>query len=355
MHPQLLKPTLLGVLMLLPVGCGTAPDAPGELREAVIGGEETGPAHAGVLYVTSEVRELSSGTVVKIGTGALVAPNLLLTALHVVSKNPSNVPFTCDASGSEVSGSSGALLGSAVSPSAVAVYTGPTPGDQPAARGAKLVTSGSSTICQNDIAFVVLDTPLDLPIYRLRRASHIEIGDVVDVVGFGSGPDMLGAEVVRSERRVSVTDIGQWIRTFTVSEGPCEGDSGGPALDTEGLLAGVFSSVAVDCSGPNAAAKYTDVSYFEPLVQQAFDAADAGSPWPGDAGNGGGSGTAGESTSGEAGSRSGPARKSSGCQLGGRPDSSTFAASALSGLMCCAVALSRRQRRRSSARPKPLR
>lgn len=356
MHSQLLKPRL-GVLSLLLVGCSTGPDAAGELRQAVIGGQDTGPARAGVLYVTSEVRELSSGAVVKIGSGTLVAPNLVLTALHVVSKNPSNVPFTCDSSGSEVSGSSGALLGPAVSPSAVAVYTGPTPGEQPAARGSKLVTTGSSTICENDLAFVVLDTSLDLPTYELRRRAHVEIGEMVDVVGFGSGPNMLDAAVARSERSVSVTDVGQWIRTFTVSEGPCEGDSGGPALDADGTLAGVFSSVAVDCSGPNAAAKYTDVTYFEPLVQQAFDAANAGPPWPNlEPGN---AGAGGNETAGEGAGASGQAnvaprpKKSSGCQLSrGREQCSDL--SALSGFLCGVVATSRRRRRRSGARPKPL-
>jgi hypothetical protein len=81
-----------------------------------------------------------------------------------------------------------------------------------------------------------------------------------------------------------VTDVGQWIRTFTVSEGPCEGDSGGPALAEDGELVGVFSSVASGCTGSGATPKYTDVSYFESLVEKAFEAAEAGSPWPSGAG-----------------------------------------------------------------------
>lgn len=258
---------------------GCAPAEPvGRNTLEVIGGTETGDAHEGVVYVTAEIARIGGAPITKAGSGSLVASNLVATALHVVSRNPSNVPFTCDATGNDVSGSQGSLLGAPVAAEKVAIYAGPYPDGEPIARGVQLVTSGSTTICQNDIAFVVLDQALDLELVPIHRGSKAEPGDALTAVGFGG--EQMDQLNPRTAREVSVTAVGQWIRTFTVSEGPCEGDSGGPALSATGELAGVFSSVSMDCTNANASAKYTDMSFFSPLVELAFDAAGAGSPWP---------------------------------------------------------------------------
>lgn len=305
-------------------GCSDAAAPAQRLEQGVLGGEDTGYDHAGVLYVTSEVGNLQGSPVVKIGSGSLVAPNLLVTALHVVSKNPSNVPFTCDDSGNEITGSEGADLGGEVAADKVAVYAGPIPGSTPLARGERIVSTGSDTLCENDLAFVVLGATLDLPHYEIRRDERAEIGDTVTVVGYGapSGMDV----AARTRRDVNVRAVGQWIRTFTVSAGPCEGDSGGPALDEQGRITGVFSSVASDCTSSSSAAKYTDISYFGPLVEQAFEAAGAGSPWSsgegGQPASAGAAGAAGEpglpgagAASGGGGSSSEPAERDAGCSF----------------------------------------
>lgn len=297
MHQQFLRLGWVTALASVLSGCSAAED-PLAARQAVLGGEPTFDSHSGVLYVTSEVRNIGGAAVVKIGSGALLAPNLLVTALHVVSQNPSNVPFTCDTSGSATSGSSGASLGATVSADKVTVYAGPEPTGPPLARGERIISTGSTTICQNDLAFVVLDAPLDLPLYGIHRGEPVAAGDSLTAVGFGSGLDSSRDTAVRSEREVDVVAVGQWVRTFTVTVGPCEGDSGGPALSSSGELVGVFSSVALDCTSSAASPKYTDVSYFRPLVERAFEAAGAGPPWPsegdGSAGAAGFSGAASE-------------------------------------------------------------
>lgn len=277
MYRQLLRPTLL---LALGAGCLVGCGEPSHLetrRLAVIGGVDTGEARPSVLYITAEISSFGGAPVLKIGSGTLVAPNLLLTALHVVTRNPSNVPFTCDASGRDPSGGKGSLLGPSVAPGKVAVFAGPKPNTEPLAYGRRIISSDSPTICQNDIAFVVLDRALDLSTMPIRRAEPARVGDALTVIGFGM--EVTATETVRSERDVAVTAVGQWLRTFTVGEGPCEGDSGGPAVSSAGEVVGVFSSVAVDCHGATAAAKYTDVSYFSGLAEQAFAAAGAGSPW----------------------------------------------------------------------------
>jgi len=367
MHQQFLR---LGLVCSLAgassFGCGSAePVARHELP--VIGGNETGNDYASVVYVTAEIANLGGSAITKAGSGSLVAPNLVATALHVISRNPSNIPFTCDATGNDVSGSQGSQLGATVAPEKVAIYAGPYPDGEPIAYGMKLVTSGSTTICQNDIAFVVLDRALELPVVTVHRGSSATVGEVLTAVGFGGQePDQLNP---RTQRPVNVTAVGQWIRTFTVSEGPCEGDSGGPALSHSGELVGIFSSVSMDCTNFNASAKYTDVSFFSPLVQTAFAAADAGSPWPEGKGEGGAGGApavepgdsgasaggAGEAAGavGAAGVDSGPAEPTpspaarSGCALGSPPPGD---GQPLGAFLGAALALAASQARRSRRR-----
>jgi Trypsin len=325
MHQQFLRAAFgcfLAKASLL--GC-SSPEPLARQTLAVIGGTETGNDHESVVYVAAEIANLGGSPISKVGSGSLLAPNLIVTALHVVSRNPSNVPFTCDATGNDVSGSQGSQLGATVAPEKVAIYAGPLPDGEPIAHGAQLVTSGSTTICQNDIAFVLLDRALDLTTVPVHRGAPADVGDVLTVVGFG-GEDTTQLNP-RTQREVHIAAVGQWIRTFTVSEGPCEGDSGGPALSGTGELVGVFSSVSMDCTNANASAKYTDVSFFSPLVQAAFDAAGAGSPWDGGgagasgasaaepSASAGADGTAGAGSAASAGGPAGPVSEHSGCAL----------------------------------------
>lgn len=328
MHHRFLKAGGVCLLASASLACGSA-EPIAERSLGVLGGTETGDARGSVVFVTAEIANLGGSAVTKAGSGTLLAPNLLSTALHVISRNPSNVPFTCDATGNDVSGSQSAQLGPTVAPEKIAIYAGPFPGYEPIAYGAQLVTSGSTTICQNDIAFVVLDRAIELPVAPVRRGVRAKVGDKVTAVGFaGEETDHLNP---RTQREVEVTAVGQWIRTFTVSEGPCEGDSGGPALADNGELVGVFSSVSKDCTNANAAAKYTDVSFFAPLVEAAFDAAEAGSPWSTSDGGAGGAPAAvepssaaagvgadsGAGTASAAGDATSPVAKDSGCALSG--------------------------------------
>jgi hypothetical protein len=137
---------------------------------------------------------------------------------------------------------------------------------------------------------VVLDRPLLPSPKPVRRGQPAELGDVVTVVGFGDEPG--DTRPTRRARDVTVNAIAQWPRTFTVSVGPCPGDSGGPALSAEDEVVGVFSTVSNNCNGASAAPKYTDIGYFSSLVERAFTAAGADPPGSSGAGGAGGAGGA---------------------------------------------------------------
>src|SRR3954470_11190349 len=116
MHHRFLNAGLGGLFASAALlGCGSSEPLARDTL-AVIGGSETGDQYASVVYVTAEIANLDGDPIAKAGSGSLLAPNLIATALHVVSRNPSNVPFTCDATGNDVSGSQGSQLGATVAP-----------------------------------------------------------------------------------------------------------------------------------------------------------------------------------------------------------------------------------------------
>jgi len=183
-------------------------------------------------------------------TGAVVAPRVVLTARHCVSRVTPEID--CPSDRPHV------LLD--LPADAIAVVTAEdTRGAVIAARGARTVTFATRNLCGADVALLVLDrdlrgiTPLDVD-----AAAMPGPGDVVTAVGYGARGDStragIGARYVRAGVKVR---FGSRAEFFT-TEGPCSGDSGSPAIDarTERVV-GVLSRGTDRCTGPTAGAVWT--------------------------------------------------------------------------------------------------
>jgi S1-C subfamily serine protease len=142
---------------------------------------------------------------------------------------------------------------------------------------AVLVKKGKPFHCGYDVALLVLSNEASEllarnPIAKLRR-SDPKTGESLVAVGFGVTSSGEPAST-RQQRPVRVVatqptrlrdpkpdgtsdDAGVGLGEFATTEGPCRGDSGGPALDASGAVVGVVSRVT-RC-GPGSHAVYGGV------------------------------------------------------------------------------------------------
>ncbi|MDF3070923.1 MAG: hypothetical protein K0R38_6524 [Polyangiaceae bacterium] len=279
----------LGALALFAglLGCSAEPALP-SWQERIVEGEVSGSDQDGVLLL----RGLLSDNTEFVCTATLVAPNLVLTAQHCVSYL-SNGPFSCNARGEltdNVEG--GGQLGLGLPPERIELYSAATPRDEPLARARELISARSTNICQNDIAFVVLDTALNLPVAPIRVGRPARVGELGVLVGYGLGAGERGIDYRTQNREqkrdleirgVGPDSVEDGVTTVPprslVLEGPagCIGDSGGPLLaQSTGAILGVYSlQTASDCTSPRVAHQLVHLPPFELLVRDAFEAAGA--------------------------------------------------------------------------------
>ncbi|HVZ35369.1 MAG TPA: trypsin-like serine protease [Polyangiaceae bacterium] len=331
-------------LGLLAFGCGQQSSEPalGHLSQPMIDGQPSDSAYDDVVFVQTKQSADSSLAC----TGTLIAPNLVITALHCVTSSTLG-DFTCKSDGTMVATNvQDGTFGSLVAPGNVKVYAGsPVDYSAPIAVGAHLVGSGSTQACQGDLALVQLDRNVDLPVATLRLDKLPTYNEQADVLGYGA-TETANSEGLRLLRQVQVLDVGPSStagplrttppRTFVVGEGPCKGDSGGPAFDTDShALLGVFSlNTAASCDLVGIHNVYTALSPYSKTILAAFKAAGADpvleTPLP------------------DAGVAAAPSKDSGGCSLSSAPPSAApsghapFALISLAALACAGLVRRRR-------------
>lgn len=237
-------------------------------------------ASTGVVAIATTMTDTPSH--ITLCSGALVAPNLILTARHCVSRAVTATP-SCDARGRSHNGDH---LAEDVDPQAIAIYTGShvRPDiDVPVARAIRTLHPTGQVLCDSDVAFLVLDRAIpNSTIMSMRLHAPVETGDIVVPVGFGGGPsNIVGRKVARQQSTVLATGpsanaatgavLGP--REFEVDRATCRGDSGGPAIDViSGEIVGVVSRGG-SCSA-HGNHVYTRVDAYRRLATAAFQAAE---------------------------------------------------------------------------------
>lgn len=201
-------------------------------------------------------------------SGTLVSAKLVLTARHCVARTSERI--ACPPQGVHVLG--------ARDPSTIGVLVGETvERAREAARGRRIIAPSGATLCDADIAFLVLDRAVSGVKPVGVRATGVAQGDFVRAVGFGRRPSdgALGQKLLRDHVRVLSVSPAE----FLVGEATCQGDSGGPALDDDtGEVVGVVSRGGPRCDGPNVHNVYTRTDAYQWLFEEALRA--AGEPEP---------------------------------------------------------------------------
>ena len=264
---------LLGMSVLVSTAaCSAEVGAPGErVAEAAsaIGGGYVDEADRAVVGIAVEGEGDEPG---RSCSGTLLAEGLVLTAQH------------CVAATAAFDGCAGSEFGAPVGASRVRVTLDARMWDPDtewlAARNVVL-PPGPSVVCGRDLALIVLEHPVEsgeaAPIAP-RTDRSPTAGQVYSAIGFGaSEPGAADAGIRRRRDTQAVQCVGAACgsaetiedREWRGDDGTCNGDSGGPALDSEGLVIGVTSRGPAGCAG----AVYGELSVWSPWISAVAVAA----------------------------------------------------------------------------------
>ncbi len=223
--------------------------------------------------------KVDNGATFELCTGALVAPNVVLTARHCVSKNKSRT-VVCDANGRSTNGDH--VFGD-VEARTIQIYTGADPqfSKEPVARGKQIIRGEGNVLCDGDIALVVLDGALEgVQVLPVRVGQAIHPGETIKTIGYGRNDQKLpigtrmmktGVDVLAVGRGTSASKTALGAHEFETGMATCEGDSGGPAISEKtGAVIGVVSRGG-DCD-EDFGHIYTSTVMQQDLFQRAFDA-----------------------------------------------------------------------------------
>lgn len=240
-------------------------------------------AREAVVRVLKEVAPSMSTTC----AGAVIAPNLVLTAAHCVSREVGGGIFDCD----EINGwrlvedgSGRGRLGEVYPTDALQLLRLNGDGTSARVEVQQAIAFGSPTRCVDNLAVVVPAEPLDIEPLPLRMASVTREGDELMLSGFPA----IGAR--RRLVPLSVTHVAAALSSelapagaLRLSGGACASDLGG-AIYSEAsgaLVALPFSQNEADCEAPEAETLAIELSRYAEFIRRVAE--DAGAELHGEA------------------------------------------------------------------------
>lgn len=264
-------------------------------QQAVVGSDASGPEDDFVVFLRFIDKPIH------LCNASLVAPNVVLTALHCIATYTPG-ESQCDASGEPGSASVGGFVTAVATAKEIGVWVGPDAreraqvGELPAATGIAVVEDGHRTLCSHDIAYVVLDKPINAPIGRLRLGARPAAAEQLAVAGWGQAENRILPKIRLRRDGIAVERVGPPAvaanpegdlvpRTFEGTFGPCIGDSGAPGFisKTKGISGVVVRALNLDtgpspCEQTNVVSVFTVINDFPELLRRAFSLAKA-EPW----------------------------------------------------------------------------
>jgi hypothetical protein len=223
-------------------------------------------------------------------SGTLLTPRLVLTARHCVATTDPTA--ACDSDGNATFGG---VIHDELAANKLFAFVGTRRPDflaglDQGARGKEIIDDGAKTLCNHDLALILLDRPLPgAKIAPLRLLGKARPGERVRVIGWGI-TDTSPEPTTRQQRAgVPVLRVGPGPELgageLVLGESGCAGDSGGPALSEEtGAVVGLLSRGGNGSSAPGADAClggeniYTSPASFKDLILGAYQKAGQ-APW----------------------------------------------------------------------------
>jgi hypothetical protein len=247
----------------------------GTAQSAIYGGERDSSSNDAVVAL-----RIGDTTTYRLCTGALIAPNVVLTARHCTSI-PATETIGCNAAGQSTNGNQ-FLADNA--PGDIHVYAGVSPlmTASPRANGKQVFRPTTSALCNSDIALVVLDKAIDgIAPLRVRLSGGVAVGEVIRSIGYGENDTNYTSGVRYIQDNVPVMAFGAGVMKngtvlgsgeLEIGRATCQGDSGGPGISAAtGAVVGVASR-GVGCA-QNYGHVYMRTAAMRDLFVQAFSVA----------------------------------------------------------------------------------